>query len=701
MECDRKFAVTTGGAAAKEASPPVARRVPHSVTQHGETREDDYHWLREKEAPAVRAYLEAENAYTEAVMRPTEALQERLYAEILGRIQETDLRVPYRKGGYFYYSRTEQGKQYPILCRKKGSLDAPEEITLDLNLLAEGFPFLALGAYEVSDDGNRLAYSLDVTGFREYTLFMKDLRTGELGPERIEKTRSVAWAADNQTLFYVTEDAAKRPYRFYRHSIGQGTDTLLYEEEDERFRLGVRRSRSRAFLFLASDSLTASEVHFLPAAEPTAPLALIVPREAEHEYDVDHHGERFYIRTNSGGRNFRLVSAPVTAPGRQNWREILPHRNDVMIAGLDLFASHAVVYEREDAAPQVRILPLGEAGGSALPVEGHRVTFPEPVYSCSPAENAEFETPLLRLNYQSFSTPPSVFDYDIRTRNWTLLKEEPVLGGYDRTRYRSERRYATAEDGTRVPISLVYREDGGGPGPRPLLLAAYGSYGYPNFPSFSSARLSLLDRGVIYAVAHVRGGGEGGKPWHDAGRMLQKRNTFTDFIACAEHLIATGVTAPDRLIATGGSAGGLLMGAITQMRPDLFRAIVSYVPFVDVINTMSDSSLPLTVGEFEEWGNPAVKEQYDYIRTYCPYSNLARQAYPSLLVKTSLNDSQVMYWEPAKYVARMRALKTDANPLLLKTNMAGGHGGYSGRYDALRELAFDYAFILWQLGIEA
>jgi oligopeptidase B len=365
-----------------------------------------------------------------------------------------------------------------------------------------------------------------------------------------------------------------------------------------------------------------------------------------------------------------------------------------MIAGLDLFAGHAVLYEREDALQQIRVLDLRTGGW-------HRVTFPEPVYSCSPAENAEFETTALRLNYQSFTTPPSVIDYDMASRKWTLLKEDPVLGDYDRTRYRSERTHATAADGTRVPISLVYRTDQRGDGPRPLLLAGYGSYGHSNFPTFSSARLSLLDRGVIVAIAHVRGGGEGGKPWHHAGRMLNKRNSFTDFIACAERLIAEGSTTPDRLVATGGSAGGLLMGAITQMRPELFRAIVSYVPFVDVINTMSDASLPLTVGEFEEWGNPQVKEEYEYIKSYCPYTTLCRQGYPTLLVKTSLNDSQVMYWEPAKYVAKMRALRTDGNLLLLKTNMAGGHGGHSGRYDALRELAFDYAFVLWQLGIEA
>lgn len=672
--------------------PPAATKVPRGVTLHGDTRRDDYFWLREKEDPAVRAYLEAENAYTDTVMRPTEALQETLYREMLARIQETDLTVPYRKGGHFYYSRTEQGKQYPIHCRKRESPDAPEEVVLDLNALAERESFLSLGAFEVSDDGHLLAYSVDVTGFREYTLFVKDLRTGDLLPERIPKTRSVAWASDNRTLCYAREDDAKRPYRLYRHALGDDADTLLYEEEDERFRVWVHRSRSRAYLFAGAESHTSSEVRYLAAGEPSGLLRLLAPREAEHEYSVDHRGDRFYIRTNSGGRNFRVVTVPVADPRRERWEELIPHSDAVMIEGLELFSGHAVLREREGGLPHLRILDLG-SGAS------HRVAFDEPVYTLAGAENPEFETHTYRFTYQSLTTPPSVYDYEVDSRRRELLKREPVLGGYDPEQYRSERLHATAADGTRVPISLVSRKDLPANGPHPLLLMGYGSYGASMPAAFASARVSLLDRGVIFAIAHIRGGGEMGKKWHDDGRMLRKRNTFTDFIAAAEHLIAAGRTASDRLIITGGSAGGLLMGAVVNMRPELFQAVVSRVPFVDVINTMADTSLPLTVGEFEEWGNPQVREQYEYLKSYCPYTNLERKAYPAMLVKTSLNDSQVMYWEPAKYVARLRALKTDRRPLLLKINMDGGHGGSSGRYDALRETAFDYAFVLAQLGL--
>jgi oligopeptidase B len=673
-------------------APPVAKKVPHETTLHGETLRDDYFWMREKEHPDVRAYLEAENAYTTALMQPSEPFQETLYREMLGRIQETDLRVPYRQGDYFYYSRTEEGKQYSIYCRKRGSLDAPEEVTLDLNALARGEKFLALGAYAVTDDGNLLAYSIDTTGFREYTLYIKDLRTGELGSERIPRTSSVAWASDNRTLFYVTEDPAKRPYRLYRHRLGESDDTLVLEETDERFRVWARRTRSRAYLLFGSASLTATEIRTLRASEPEATPQVIAAREPEHEYDVDHRAGRFYIRTNSGGRNFRLVTAPVEDPRRENWEEIVPHREAVMLEGIALFAGHAVLREREEGLPQLRILDR-RSGAS------QRVAFPEPAYTVSPAENAEFDTVAYRFTYQSLTTPPTVYDYDMATQQWTLLKREPVLGGYDPERYQSERLFAAAADGARVPISIVYRKGTPRDGKNPLVLMGYGSYGAPMPAAFSSARVSLLDRGVIYAVAHIRGGGEMGKRWHDEGRLLRKRNTFTDFIAAAEHLIAEQYTASDRLVIEGGSAGGLLMGAVVQMRPELFKAVVTRVPFVDVINTMSDPTLPLTVGEFEEWGNPQNREQYDLMKSYCPYTNVGPWAYPTMLVKTSLNDSQVMYWEPAKWVAKVRAMKTDSNLLLLKTNMAGGHGGSSGRYDHLREVAFDYAFMLMQLGI--
>jgi oligopeptidase B len=683
------------GGAPAPAQPPVAGRVSHPTTVHGDTRADDYFWLREKTSPDVAAYLEAENAYTDDVMAPTEPLQDALYREMLARIKETDLSVPYREGGYFYYSRTEEGKQYPIFCRRKGDLEAPEEVTLDLNELATGHSFLSLGAYAVSDDGSLLAYSVDTTGFRDYTLYIKDLRTGELRPERIEKTGAMAWANDGQRLFYTVENHAKRPHRVYRHHLGPAVpDVLVYEENDELFRAWVARTRSKGFLLMGSASHTTSEVRYLPADQPEGEWRLIAPRRHEHEYDVDHHGDRFYIRTNDRGRNFRLVSAPIEHPEPEHWQEVVPHRPDVMLEGAEFFHDHYVLLEREQGLQRLQVTDLRND-------DSHRIEFPEPAYSAFPSYNPEFDTHVFRYNYQSLVTPSSVFDYDLDRRVSTLLKEQPVLGGYDRTQYVSERLQATARDGTRVPISIVYRKGLPRDGKAPLYLYGYGSYGYPLPVGFSSNRLSLLDRGMAVAIAHVRGGGEMGKAWHDDGRMRKKMNSFTDFIAAAEHLTAERYTSADRLVIEGGSAGGLLMGAVVNMRPDLFRLVVSKVPFVDVLNSMLDDTLPLTVGEYEEWGNPNDKEEYDYMKAYCPYTNLAPQAYPTMLVKTSFNDSQVMYWEPAKYVARLRTLKTDANPLLLKTNMAAGHGGASGRYDYLREVAFDYAFVLSQLGLES
>ncbi len=680
------------------SAPPFAKRVPKVDIVHGDRREDDYFWLRRKEDPEVSAYLEAENAYTDAVMKSTEAFQETLYREMLGRIKEDDQTVPYRKGGHFYYSRTEKGKQYPILCRKAGSPEAAEEVTLDLNRLAESHPFLAVGAYTVSDDGHLLAYTTDVTGFRQYTLQVKDLRTGALLSERIGNVAAVAWAADGRTLFYVLEDRAKRPYRLYRHRLGFEADELIYEETDALFRLHVDRSRSQAYLFAVSGSFTSTEVRYLRASEPTGPWTVIVPREKDHEYQVDHGvgegGEVFYIRTNGGGRrNFRLVAAPVgdAHPGR--WRELIPHREGVMLEDIDVFGEHYVVHEREEGLIRLRVSDV--CAGTF-----HHVAFPEPAYEVSGDANAEFRTRAYRFRYESFITPASVFDYDMVTRARTLLKRTEVLGGYEPSRYRSERIHAVAADGTRIPISLVCRAETPRDGASPMLLAGYGAYGYPYPITFSSNRLSLLDRGVAVAVAHVRGGGELGKRWHDAGRMLAKRNTFSDFIAAADFLIRSGYTSADRLVIEGGSAGGLLIGAVLNQRPDLCRAAVLRVPFVDVINTMLDESLPLTVGEFEEWGNPKVREQYEYMKTYCPYTNLAARPYPAMLVRTSINDSQVMYWEPAKYVARLRALETGPSLLLLKVNLGAGHGGASGRYDYLREVALDYAFVLAQLGRE-
>jgi oligopeptidase B len=670
----------------------VARKSPKVDVVHGDRRVDDYFWLREKSNPDVAAYLQAENAYTDAVMKPTEGFQEALYREMLSHIKEADLSAPYRQGGYFYHSRTEEGKQYPLRCRKKETLEAPEEIILDLNELAKGHDFLELGIFDVSDDGNLLAYSTDTTGFREYTLFVKDLRTGQLRSERIEKVDSAAWANDNATMFYVTEDPAKRPFRLYRHRLGADRDDLVYEEKDRLFRLDVLRTRSKAYLLLSSDSLTASEVRYLAADRPGDAWKLVAGREAKHEYDVDHHGDHFYIRTNDRGRNFRLVLAPASDPRREDWKEVIPHRPDVMLEGMEFFRNHSVLFEREDGLPRLCVTDLRSG-------DGHRIEFPEPAYTVSPDENHEFDTRSFRYSYQSFITPNSVFEYDMEKRTARLLKQTEVPGGYDPGRYESERLYVQAADGSRIPVSIVYKKDLRRDGTRPMLLNGYGAYGLPQAVRFSSHRLCLLDRGVIFAVAHIRGGGEMGKAWHDQGRMMNKKNTFTDFIAAAEYLVAEKYTSRDRLAIEGGSAGGLLVGAVLNMRPDLFMAAILTVPFVDAINTMLDASLPLTVSEYQEWGNPAKKEEYDYIKTYCPYTNLRAGDYPSTLVKASFNDSLVMYWEPAKYTAKLRTLKTDKNPLLLKTNMAAGHGGASGRYDYLRELALDYAFVLEQLGI--
>jgi len=691
------------------ATPPVAKTILVETVVHGDRRVDNYAWLREKENPEVVAYLEAENAYTDSVLRPTEAFQEKLYQEMLSRIQQTDLSVPYRLRGFQYLTRTEEGKQYPIHFRRCDADEAEnsaDELLLDLNALAEGHSFLGLGSFDVSDDNQLLSYSTDVTGFRQYTLEIKNLATGALLPFRIERATSAAWSSDNRTLFYTIEDeTTKRSYRLYRHTLGSSApDTLLFEETDERFRIDVERSRSGDYLFLTTTSHTTSEVHYLRAEQPSSNFNLIAAREDNHEYYADHHpsfgqqGDAFLIRTNSLGRTFRLMSAATGDPRREYWREVIPNRPSVMLSAFAAFRTHLAIYEREGGLPYLRIVPLGQTAASLLDVS-HRIEFSEPAYNASLGTNPEFDQSHLRYQYESFITPRSVYDYDLRTGQSVLRKQQPVLGGYDPSLYSSKRMHVTAVDGTQVPISLVYRRGTPLDGSAPLLLYGYGSYGISIPVAFNSNRLSLLDRGAIYAIVHIRGGGELGKPWHDAGRLRNKRNTFTDFISAAEFLIAQEFTSTGKLIIEGGSAGGLLLGAVTNMRPDLFRIAISHVPFVDVLNTMLDASLPLTVGEYEEWGNPQLADDYFYMKSYCPYTNLAATNYPALLVKTGLNDSQVMYWEPAKYVAKLRTLKRDTNPLLFKINMGAGHGGASGRYDYLREIALDYAFLLTQLGI--
>ncbi len=700
-------------------SPPVACKRHAETHLHSVVLTDDYAWLRDKENPEVAAYLEAENAYAEADMAPLAGLREQLYNEMLGHIKQTDISVPYRDGAWWYYTRTEEGLQYAIHCRKPAAADkasspgtfnadAPEEVLLDGNLLAQGHPFFAIGDTDIADDGRWLAYTTDTRGFRQYTLHIKDLVTGETLPGEVERVGSVVWAADNKTLHYTVEDEQqKRQYQLWRHALGapHSEDVLVYQDDDERFNLAVGRTRDGRFILLESSSHITTESWVLPADQPTASFTLIAPREDEHEYAIDHRNGLWFIRTNDRGRNFRLVTAPVATPGREHWSELIPHRDAIMLEDVDLFAGFFMACEREDGLPRLRLWRFSGDGPQAA--QAGEIAFPEPAYDAHPHINRIFETTAFRYAYQSLVTPSSVYEYDVASGASTLLKQVEIPGGFDRALYASERIHITAAAGdganaagsVEVPVSIVYRKDKREPGRNPLYVYGYGSYGYSLPLGFNSNRLSLLDRGVVMAYAHIRGGGDLGKPWHDAGKMLLKRNTFTDFVACAEQLTAAGYGDPARVAIEGGSAGGLLMGAVVNLRPDLFRAVVSHVPFVDVMNTMFDASLPLTVPEYEEWGDPNQEEYFRYMLSYSPYDNLKPGNYPAMLVKTSLHDSQVMYWEPAKYVAKLRTLKTDRNPLLLVTNMQAGHGGASGRYDYLKEIALDYAFLLRELGM--
>jgi len=675
--------------------PPVAKKIPHTTEINGRKLVDNYFWLREKTNPEVRAYLEAENAYTDLVMKPTEAFQKKLYDEMLSRVKETDVEVPYKEGDYFYYIRFEAGKQYPIRCRKKISADANEEILLDVNELAKGKTFMTVQAFAVSEDGNLLAYSYDDTGFRQFNLAVKDLRSGQTLTDHAERVGSVVWANDNHTIFYTQEDAvSKRQYRLYRHTVGSSDpDALVYEEPDEKFIIRAVKSRSDAFIFMELRSHTTSEVRYIPAKEPTADWKTIEPRKQGLEYYADHNADSFYIRANDAGRNFRLVTAPVTDPGAKNWHEVMAHNAAIMLDEIDMFKNFLVLYERESGLPQIRVVDLRNG-------HSRRLSFPEPAYDVSPYINRVYDTTEFRYGYQSPITPQSVFSYDMETGAAQLLKQKEVPGGYDPKKYEVEQIYSVASDGAKIPVSVLHLKGAKLDGKGPLYLYGYGSYGISLDAWFNSNIFSLVDRGVVYAVAHIRGGGEMGKAWHDSGKMMNKKNTFTDFVAVAEDLTKRGYGSKDKLVIEGGSAGGLLMGAVLNLRPDLFHAAVVKVPFVDVINTMLDESLPLTVGEFEEWGNPKEKPAFDYMISYSPYDNVEAKAYPNMLVKTSLNDSQVMYWEPAKYVAKMRATRTDHNTLIFKTNLdPAGHGGASGRYDRLHEASFDYAYILAQVGI--
>ena len=689
----------------QQLQPPIARKDHKETSLHGAVLIDDYAWLRDKESPEVTAYLEAENAYAEAVMAPLDGLREELYREMLSHMKQTDVSVPFRDGGWWYLTRTEEGLQYAIHCRKLGTsagpeADAPEQVILDGNQLAEGHAFFSIGATDISRDGRWLAYTTDTTGFRQYALRVKDLETGETLSGEVERVGSVVWAADNRTLFYTVEDEEqKRQYQLWRHTLGapHAEDALVYQDDDERFNLGAGRTRDGRFIVMESASHITTECWALAAEEPEGQFTLIAPRQDEHEYSIDHRNGLWFIRTNDRGRNFRLVTAPVATPGREHWSELIPHRDAVMLEEIDLFAGFFVACEREDGLPRLRVARFGGDGPEFAPAG--EIAFPEPAYDAHPHVNRVFDTPTFRYAYQSVVTPASVYEYEVARGASTLLKQLEVPGGFDRRLYASERVHATAADGVKVPVSLVYRKDKREPGRNPLYVYGYGSYGYSLPLGFSPNRLSLLDRGVVMAYAHVRGGGDLGEPWHDAGKMLTKRNTFTDFVACVEHLTAASFGDAARVAIEGGSAGGLLMGAVVNLRPDLFRAVVSHVPFVDVMNTMLDATLPLTVPEYEEWGNPNESAYFSYMLSYSPYENLKAGSYPAMLVKTSLHDSQVMYWEPAKYVARLRTLKTDENMLLLVTNMQAGHGGASGRYDYLKEIALDYAFLLRELGL--
>ncbi len=685
-------------------SAPTAPRAPREardVSVHGDPRIDEYHWLRDRDDPRTLDYLRAENAYADAWFAPHAALEEKLYQEMLSRIQQDDDSVPMRKGDWWYATRIRAGEQYPHYLRRRAlggerrfDANGVDETLLDLNAMAAGKPFLRLGVTAVSRDAARLAYTVDHTGGRDYTLHVKELATGTVDAWSVEQVSSAAWANDSRTLYYVTMDETKRANRLWRHVVGDGSaDELLFEETDELFDIGIAKTLDERFLMLGSESKDSSEWRVADADTggdvPFAPR-VVFARRADVEYHLEHRAGRFYVRINDTGRNFRLVTVDAAAPDLARAEELIAARDDVMLDDVDVFANHLAVTERVAGSLQLRVIDLRSG-------EDHTIAFDEPAYSVHTSGNAEFETTTLRFVYTSLTTPASTFDYDMTTRARTLRKRQPVPN-YDPELYASEKTFAVARDGTRVPISLVYRRDRKTGGAQPLLLYGYGSYGIPIDPAFSQTRVSLLDRGVVFAIAHIRGGGDLGRTWYEAGKMANKQTTFDDFIACAEALVASGRTTPALLAIEGGSAGGLLMGAVVNQRPELFRAVVSVVPFVDVVTTMLDESMPLTVGEFIEWGNPKLAEQYAWMRAYSPYDNLKRGAYPAMLVRTGLNDTQVAYWEPAKYVARLRTLKTDDRPLLLRTNLDVGHGGASGRFDSLREIAEEDAFVLVELG---
>ncbi len=674
------------------ARPPVAGREPHEMTIHGDTRVDPYYWLNQREDPEVIAYLEAENAYTQAMMRGTEALQDSLYREIKGRVRQDDRSVPVRNDGFFYYSRFEEGADYPLNARKRDSLDAPEQILLDQPASARGHGYFAVSGFQPSPDHRLLAFAQDTVGRRIYTIRIKDLTTGQMLADEIPgATGGIEWANDNRTLFYTKRDPQTlRAYQVFRHTVGTdpATDELVFQEDDEEFSVSIDKTRSEEFLLISSGQTLSTEYRYLDADEPNGEWQIFLPRRRDHEYHIDHRGDSFYIRTNRGGaRNFKLERTPVANTAEAAWREVVPHRDEVLLQNMELFREHLVLNERKAGLVQLRIRRF-EDGAE------HYIDFDEDAYLAYTTGNAEFDTDVLRFGYTSMTTPASTYDYVMDSRERTLLKREEVLGAFDPAAYRTQRLFATARDGTRVPVSVVHRADTPLDGSAPLLVYAYGSYGNSTDATFSHSRLSLLDRGWVYAIAHIRGGQEMGRDWYEQGKLLNKKNTFTDFIDATEFLVENGYGVPDRVFAQGGSAGGLLMGAVVNMRPELYQGVLAAVPFVDVVTTMLDATIPLTTFEYDEWGNPNDAEYYRYMLSYSPYDNLEAKEYPNLLVTTGLHDSQVQYWEPAKWVAKLRAMKTGDNVLLLKTEMEAGHGGASARDKRYREIAFQYAFLI-------
>ncbi len=686
---------TKSGDATNVGAPPVAKIVPHELENLGDVRTDNYYWLKDRENSEVIDYLKAENEYTAAVMAHAKPLEDELFKEMKARIKEDDESVPYRDNGYFYYTRYEEGSEYAIHCRKKGSLDAAEEVMLDGNKLAEGHEYFAIRGVEVSTGNNVVAYAVDTTGRRIYTVHFRNLKTGKDYDDLIpSSTGNMVWANDNKTLFYTKQDPETLRWdKIFRHTLGTDAakDELVFNEKDETFNCGVSKTKSQKYIVISSEQTLSTESRFLDADNPNGKFTVFQPRERDLEYSIEHFGDHFYVRTNLDAKNFRLMRTPLNKTGKSHWEEVIGNRADVLLEDFDIFKKYLVVEERKNGLIQLRVRNWKTG-------EESYIDFGEPAYYAYTTDNHEFNTPELRYGYMSMTTPRTIIDYNMDTHKKTTLKEDEVLGGFDKNNYVTERLYATARDGVKVPLSIVYRKGLKKDGHNPLLLYGYGSYGYSMDAYFSSARISLLDRGFVYAIAHIRGGQEMGRQWYEDGKLLKKKNTFRDFIDCGEYLIAEKYCAKDKLFAMGGSAGGLLMGAIVNMRPDLWRGVVASVPFVDVITTMLDPDIPLTTGEYDEWGNPNKKEYYDYILSYSPYDNVTAKDYPNMLVTTGLHDSQVQYWEPAKWVAKLRALKTDHNRLLLKTNMDAGHGGASGRFKRLKEIAFEYAFILDVLG---